>query len=420
MRRGGSDCLGDTRVRCDRDRMTQPPQSVSFFARTTFRDQRQAFGIRQNDRMHHLYLIGKTGVGKSTLMATLMKQDIEAGRGLVLLDPHGELASQVLASVPASHAARVTYFNVPDNAEKLGFNPLEYVPTSRRGLVAAGIMESFKRLWGDSWGPRLEYILRNAVFLLLEQRDATLADILRLLSDVKYRKSIASLSKNAEVRRFWLEEYEGYPARLRAEAAAPVQNKVGACLTDPILRDILTAPRNRIRLRRIMDSNGILIVNLSKGRVGEETAALLGSLLISRLSMAALSRADQPAAERRDFFIYIDEFQTFTSLSSVTMLSELRKYRVGMVLAHQYLEQLDARIKEAILGNIGTPIVFRLGATDAEVFAQEFYPYFSDTDITNLPNRHIYLKLMIDGRVSVPFSAETIAPEELQQITVGR
>lgn len=395
--------------------MTHDPHAISLFARTTFRGQRALFGIKQPDRLHHLYLIGKTGVGKSTLMATLIKQDIEAGRGVVLIDPHGELVSQVRDFIPDAHAGRVTYFNVPDNADKLGFNPLEYVSASRRGLAAAGLMESFKRLWADSWGPRLEHILRNAVFLLLEQRDATLADILRLLGDAKYRKACANVSGNAEVRRFWLEEFEGYTARLRAEAVAPVQNKVGACLTDPILHEILTAPQNRIRLREIMDTGGILLVNLSKGRIGEETASLLGSLLVSRLNMAALSRADLPPAQRRDFFVYIDEFQTFTSLSSVTMLSELRKYRIGMVLAHQYLAQLDPLVKEAILGNVGTPIVFRLGATDAESFAQEFYPYFTATDITNLANHHIYLKLMIDGTVSAPFSAVTVPPEALRQ-----
>lgn len=397
--------------------MTHDAQSISLFARTTFRGQRTLFGIKQPDRLHHLYLIGKTGVGKSTLMATLIKQDIEAGRGLVLLDPHGELVSQVLDFIPNHHKPRLTHFNVPDNAAKLGFNPLAHVPAETRGLAAAGLMDSFKRLWSDSWGPRLEHILRNAVFLLLEQRDATLADILRLLGDAKYRKACASVSGNAEVKRFWLGEFEGYTARLRSEAVAPVQNKVGACLTDPILHEILTAPKNRIRLREIMDTGGILLVNLSKGRIGEETASLLGSLLVSRLNMAALSRADLPPEQRRDFFVYIDEFQTFTSLSSVTMLSELRKYRIGMTLAHQYLAQLDPLVKEAILGNVGTPIVFRLGATDAETFAQELYPYFTATDITSLPNHHIYLKLMIDGRVSPPFSAETVPPFPLGEDT---
>lgn len=390
-------------------------KDISYFGRSTFRNARQCFGIRQRDRLHHMYLLGKTGVGKSTLMATLMQQDITAGRGFVLLDPHGELAREVHGMVPASQTDRVTYFDVPNNTAQLGFNPLEFVPQRHRGLAAAGLMSAFKRLWSDSWGPRLEHLLRNALFLLLEQHGATLTDILRLLNDAKFRRALAARSDNGQVRRFWLEEFEAYPARLQAEAAAPVQNKIAACLTDPVLNDILTAPRKRIRLRALMDGRRILLVNLSKGQIGEESSALLGSLLVSRLNMAALSRAASDISGRPNFFVYIDEFHSFTSLSSVTMLAELRKYHVGMVLAHQYTAQLDPRLMDAILGNAGTLIAFRLGAADAEVFAREFYPYFSVADLTNLPNRQVYLKLMIDGRVSRPFSAETIAPDGLEQ-----
>jgi len=386
-------------------------QDISFFARTDFRNQRKVFGIRQADRLQHLYLVGKTGVGKSTLLATLMRQDLEAGRGFALLDPHGELVQHVRGMVPASRAADVVYFNVPDNADGLGFNPLEPVPAARRGLAASGLMDAFKKLWMDSWGPRLEHILRNAIYALLEQPGATLGDILRLLDDPAFRRGVVARVTNVEVKRFWAEEFEKYPARLKAEAIAPLQNKVGAFLTDPILHRILTVPKGRFRLRHLMDTGGVLLVNLSKGSIGEDTAGLLGSLLASRINLAALSRADLPEEKRRDFFLYLDEFQTFTTLSFVTMLSELRKYHVGAVLAHQYLGQLDEKVSEAVLGNVGTLIAFRLGAADAEVVEPEFAPQFSAGDITNLPNYRVYLKLMIDGSVSVPFSAETLPPK---------
>lgn len=357
-----------------------------------------------------MYLIGKTGVGKSTLIAALIKQDLEQGRGLLLLDPHGELVAQVRLCVPAWRAKEVIHFNVADNPDKLGFNPLESVPASRRGLAAAGLLDAFQKLWSDSWGPRLEHILRNSIHALLEHDGATLADIPRVLNDGTFRKKVVTTITNAEVKRFWTHEFGGYTARLRSEAIAPIQNKVGAFLTDPVLQKVLTNPRGSIRLREMMDQGKVLLADLSKGKLGEDTSALLGSLLASRVNLAALSRADTLETKRRPFFVYLDEFQTFTSLSFVTMLSELRKYRVGAILAHQYLAQLDERIRDAILGNAGSLIVFRLGAADGEFFEKEFYPEFTATDISNLPNYRIYLKLMIEGRLSVPFSAETLAP----------
>ena len=395
----------------DKDGVMRQDRPISHFACTDFRDQRQVFGIRQSDRLQHMYIIGKTGVGKSTLLATLIKQDMENGRGLVLLDPHGELVEQVRKYIPAARAQDVVNFDITNNENRLGFNPLETVAPKHRGLAAAGLLDTFENLWADSWGPRLEHILRNAIYALLEQPDATLADIPRLFEEVAFRKRVAASLSNLEVKRFWLKEFEGYPPRLKAEAVAPIQNKVGAFLTDPTLRGILSVPRGSIRLREIMDQGKILLVNLSKGRIGEDTSSLLGSLLASRINLAALSRADAPEHERRPFFVYLDEFQTFTSLSFVTMLSELRKYGVGAILAHQYLAQLEPKVKEAILGNVGTLIVFRLGATDAEAFAQEFQPHFNATDITNLGNYRIYLKLMIDGEISVPFSATTLRPQ---------
>jgi type IV secretory pathway TraG/TraD family ATPase VirD4 len=381
---------------------------ITFFARINYRDNQRVFGIRQSDRQAHMYIIGKTGTGKSTLLSTLIRQDLETGRGLALLDPHGDLVEQVVAAVPKHRKGDCIYFNVPDDAHPLGFNPLERVSATKRGLAASYLLEAFKKHWGKFWGPRSEHILRNALLALLEQPEATLADVLRLLDDNKYRKRVADRVANTQVRRFWLKEYESYPARLRAESIAPIQNKVGAFLTDPILNRILTQSRSTFDLRTVMDNGQVLLVNLAKGRIGEDTASLLGALLVTRLAVSALSRADMPENNRRDFFIYADEFHTFTTLSIAGMLSELRKYRVGLILAHQYLSQLEIEIRDAILGNVGTLISFRIGAPDAQILEREFLPEFAALDLMSLPNYHIYLKLMVEGMVSRPFSATTV------------
>lgn len=388
---------------------TSPNSSkeISVFARTTWRNQRTPFGIRQADRHSHMYLIGKTGTGKSTLLETLILQDIRAGRGVAVLDPHGDLVMKLRKAMPASRQDDLIDFDVPGN-KLLAFNPLEPVALTKRSLAASGLLEVFKKMWIDSWGPRLEHILRNSFLALFDQPQATLADVLRLLQEERYRKAVLKVVTNPQVRSFWLGEYERYPTRFQLEAIAPVQNKVGAFLSDPVLSRILTQERSSFKLRQVMDDGKILLVNLSKGQLGEDTAGLLGCLLVSRIGLAALSRSDVEEHNRRDFFLYLDEFHSFTTMSLSTMLSELRKYHVGMVLANQYLSQLDKKIQEAILGNVGTLVSFRLGLSDAELFAKEFYPQFAVRDLLNLPNFHIYLKLMIDGNVSQAFSAKTI------------
>lgn len=383
---------------------------ITFIAATNFRDKHVRFGIKRADRRAHVYMIGKTGTGKSALLETLIRQDIEAGEGVALLDPHGDLVERVLAHVPEYRKSDLIYFNVPDASAPLGFNPLESVPPAKRPLAAAGMMEVFKKIWADSWGPRVEHILRNALLALLDLPQATLADVLRLLDDAAFRRNVAGMARNPQVRNFWLREYEGYPARFRAEAIAPVQNKVGAFLADPILNAIVTQPKSAFDLRRVMDEGHILLVNLAKGKIGSDTAALLGAMLVSRIGLTALSRADAPENTRRDFFLYLDEFQSFTTLSLATMLSELRKYRVNLILAHQYLSQLDPQVRDAILGNVGTMISFRLGLADAEILAKEFHPDFVAEDLISLPNHEVYLKLMVDGKMSRPFSAETTLP----------
>lgn len=383
---------------------------ITCFATTDFRNRGTPFGIKGNDRRAHMYILGKTGTGKSTLLETLIRQDLSRGHGFALLDPHGDLVERVLSEVPPERRAGLVYFDATDAAHPLGFNPLECVAAQYRPLAASGLLSVFQHIWADSWGPRLEHILRNALLALLEQPAATLADIPRLLDDTVFRKQAVTKVANEQVRNFWLKEYAGYPARFRAEAVAPLQNKVGAFLANPLIHRIVTQERSAFRLRQVMDGGKILLVNLAKGKIGADTSTLLGALLVSRLGLAALSRADQPEVERRDFYLYLDEFHNFTTLALAGMLSDLRKYRLNLILAHQYLAQLDERLLAAILGNVGTMISFRIGPSDAEILAQEFAPEFSATDLLNLPNYHVYLKLMIDGRVSSPFSAVTLPP----------
>jgi energy-coupling factor transporter ATP-binding protein EcfA2 len=384
--------------------------NITFFAETNFRNKQVKFGIKRDDRRAHMYLIGKTGTGKSTLLETLIRQDIVSGQGLALLDPHGDLVEKILTRLPEHRKDDLIYFNVPDHTQALSLNPLESISPLKRPLAASGLLEVFKKLWMDSWGPRLEHIMRNALLALLDQPQATLADVLRLLNDQAFRKEAIVQIKNAQVREFWAKEYENYPTRFRMEAIAPIQNKVGAFLANPILNKIFTQTKSAFYLRRVMDEGKILLVNLAKGKIGEDTSMLLGALLITRVGLAALSRADIPEEDRKDFHLYIDEFQNFTTLSLASMLSELRKYRVNMIFAHQYLSQLDPQVRDAILGNVGTLISFRLGVTDAEILEKEFYPEFSIKDLISLPNYQVYLKLMINGMISEPFSAQTIKP----------
>src|SRR2546427_202711 len=314
----------------------------------------------------------------------------------------------MLARIPGQRKRDLISFDVPDSAHPLGFNPLESVPPAKRALAASGLLEVFKKIWNDSWGPRLEHILRNSLLALLDQPEATLADVLRLLDDRAFRRTVATRVSNPRVRDFWLREYESYPVRFRAEAIAPIQNKVGAFLSHPVLHGVVAQPKSAFDLRRVMDEGKILLVNLAKGKIGEDAASLLGSLLVSRIGLTALSRADVPETERRDFFLYLDEFHTFTTLSLANMLSELRKYRVNMILAHQYLSQLDLQVRDAILGNVGTMIAFRLGLADAEILEKEFAPELGALDLISLPNYHVYLKLMINGVMSRPFSAQSV------------
>lgn len=388
-------------------------EGVSYIGRTTFHRRFRAFGFRQADRLSHAYVIGKTGVGKSTLLRTLALQDAIAGRGFALVDPHGDLVEALLAELPKAVLERVRYLNAPDPGQPFGYNPLRQVREDKVPLAVSGILETLRKLWPDAWGMRMEHVLRNCLYALLEREGSVLTDVLLLLHDEDFRKEVVPGIRNDVVRSFWTEEFANYPARLRAEAIAPIQNKLGALMSDPMLFRLLVRPPEDLRFRGLMDRSEILLVNLSKGRIGEDSAHVLGGLIVSTLGLAAFSRSELEPAERRPFFVYLDEFQSFTTLSLINMMSELRKYGVGLVLAHQHLHQLTPEIRHAMLGNAGTLISFRVGPEDAFVLAQEFQPQFRVIDLLNLPNHHLYLKLMIDGAPSPPFSARSMAPKEL-------
>lgn len=382
---------------------TRVSRDISYFARTNHRNSNALFGIRQADRLSHMYVIGKTGVGKSTLFETLAKQDLTARRGFALLDPHGDLVERIARDATDSERERIVYLNAPDGAQPYGYNPLRRVRDDKIPLVVSGFLETLKKLWPDAWGVRMEHVLRSTLYALLEQEDARLPDILRLYANEAYRKGITRTIRNETVRRFWRYEFEQYHFRQKADAVAPIQNKLGALLSDPTLYRILVAPKVDLRIRSLMDEGKVLLVNLSKGRLGEDSAHILGSFLVSTIGLAAFSRADNEI--RQPFFLYLDEFQSFTTLMLANMMSELRKYGVGLVLAHQYLHQLEPDIQHAVLGNAGTLISFRTGPEDTPVLAKEFQPKFGAEDSLNLPNYAIYLKLMIDGAPSKPFSA---------------
>jgi type IV secretory pathway TraG/TraD family ATPase VirD4 len=383
---------------------------ILHFARTEFRRNKRVFGIKIEDRFSHIYIIGKTGTGKSTLIETMALQDLAQGHGFALIDPHGDLVERLASRIPPSRQIDTIYFNPSDPAQPYGYNPLRQVRQEFISLAASGLMEALKKIWADSWGVRMEHILRNTLLALLEQPDVTLQDVLRLLSDRDYRKKIARSVKNETVRTFLEKEFERFTFGYRADGIAPIQNKVGAFLADPLLNRILTAPEKDLHIRRIMDEGKVLLVNLAKGRLGEDSSTLLGGLIVTTIGLAAFSRADTPAPKRRDFFVYVDEFQSFTTLALVNMFSELRKYRVGFTVAHQYLHQLEPDIRHAILGNAGTIISFRVGAEDAPYLVREFHERFEEIDLLQLPNYRVYLKLMIDGMPSKPFSATTLEP----------
>jgi hypothetical protein len=371
---------------------------------TNFRSQNQQFGIKLQDRFSHIYSIGKTGSGKTTLLLNMALDDIHKGYGVVLIEPHGDACQRLLADIPAHRIQDVIYFDATNPVYRTGFNPLLNVPVEERHLVASEIVLSFKKIWIDSWGPRLEYILRNTILTLLEYPVATFLDIQPLLLDRAFRNLVLQYTENEAILSFWHNEFDTYNNSFKIEVIMPILNKAGVFSANAILKAIV-GQQETISIDQIMNTSKILICNLSKGIIGEDVSQILGSLLTTNIQTAAMRRAKLPEQSRKPFMVYIDECHSFITTSFASMLSEVRKYNVGLFLTHQYLEQLPEEVRNAILGNVGTIICFRLGTTDAKVMAEEFYPVFTIDDFINLPRLTIYIKLLIDGITSKPFSA---------------
>jgi len=390
--------------------MPQKQQEITVFAETNFRNQRIRFGIKQDDRRRHMYIIGKTGMGKSVLLENLVYADILAGHGVCYIDPHGDTAEKIIDCIPSNRINDVVYINPADMEYPIAFNVLEKVPARYRHLVASGLIGVFKKIWADSWGPRLEYLLRNTILALLDYPDSTLLGVNRLLVDNEYRKKVIAKVQDPVVKAFWVDEFSKYNQAFLVEAIAPIQNKVGQFLSTSLIRNIVGQVSSSINLRELMDQKKIVILNLSKGRIGEDASSLLGNMMVTKIQLAAMSRVDIPEDERNDFYLYVDEFQNFATESFANILSEARKYHLNLTIAHQYIEQLGEIVKPAVFGNVGTIVCFRVGAEDAEFLEKEFTPTFVIDDLVNLPKYNIYLKLMIDGVASEPFSATTLPP----------
>jgi CxxC-x17-CxxC domain-containing protein len=364
-------------------------------------------------------------MGKTSLLVNMAVQDILAGRGIGFIDPHGEAAEEILHYIPSHRINDVVYFNPADIEYPIAFNVMEKVSPEHRHLVASGLMGVFKKIWPDVWSARMEYILNNTVLALLEYPNTTLLAINRMLADPEYRKKVVERVTDPVVKSFWVNEFGRYTQRYEVEATAAIQNKVGQFISNPLIRNIIGQVKSKIDMRKIMDQSQILIANLSKGKIGEDNSRLLGALLITKLQLAAMSRVDVPEEKRRDFFLYVDEFQNFATEAFVSILSEARKYRLALTLANQYLGQLDemtptgksTRIREAIFGNVGTMIVFRVGAEDALFLEKEFYPEVTAQDLINLPKYNIFIKLMVEGITTPPFSAKTLPPLEKPEKT---
>jgi CxxC-x17-CxxC domain-containing protein len=385
-------------------------KEITIFGETTFRNQARRFGIKPDDRRRHMYLIGKTGMGKSTILENMIVEDIRAGKGVAVVDPHGDLAEKVIKFIPSSRINDIIYFNPADIEYPIAFNVVEQVEPHLRHLVASGLIGVFQKLWADSWGPRLEYILRNAILAILDYPGATLLAVTRMFSDKVFRRKVIDKIQDPVVKSFWVNEFAGYADKFAAEAVSPIQNKVGQFLSSSLIRNIVGQVKSTLDIREIMDEGKILILNLSKGRIGEDNSSLLGAMMITKIQLAAMSRVDILEHERKDLYLYVDEFQNFATDSFANILSEARKYRLNLIMAHQYIEQLGEKVKPAVFGNVGTLIVFRIGAADAEELEPEFAPVFNNEDLVNLPKYEFYIKLMIDGITSDPFSARGLPP----------
>lgn len=388
---------------------------LNIFATTNFRNEKIRFGIKNDDRRRHIYVIGKTGSGKTNLMEVMAINDIRAGRGVAVVDPHGEFAERMLSFVPENRIEDTIYFNPADTDYPIAFNPMEQVSSEFRHLIASGLMGVFKKIWVDMWSARMEYILNNTLLALLEYPSATILGVMRMMAEKDYRKKIVDNLKDPVIKAFWVNEFGRYSERYETEALAAIQNKVGQFVSNPLIRNVVGQAHSSLNMRKIMDGEKIFIANLSKGKIGEDNSSLLGAMLITRLQLAAMSRVDIPEQQRKDFYLYVDEFQNFATESFANILSEARKYHLSLILGHQYIEQLDDKVRAAVFGNVGTICAFRVGAADAEFLEKEFMPEFTANDLVNLSKWNVYIKLMIDGIASHPFSASPLPPEPIPQ-----
>ncbi|MEI6660323.1 MAG: type IV secretion system DNA-binding domain-containing protein [bacterium] len=396
------------------DELIPHNKDTTYFARTNFRSTNQIFGIKRKDRRQHMYILGKSGTGKSVLMSNLIVQNIQNGEGVCVVDPHGELVEEILHSIPENRVKDVIYFNPADTEFAIGFNVIQVDDPKYKHLVASGLMGIFTKIWANAWSARMEYILNNAILALLDTPNTTLLGIPRLLVDKDYRQMIISNLKDPVVKAFWVHEYEQWREQFRNEAIAPIQNKVGQFLSTSIIRNVVGQSTSTIDIFKVMNEGKIFLVNVSKGRIGEDNSALLGGMIITKIQLAAMERVRIPEDERKDFYLYVDEFQNFATDAFANILSEARKYRLNLTIAHQYTAQIEnkdgSQVRDAVFGNVGTMIIFRVGADDADFLEKEFEPEFMAQDLVNLPNYNVYLKLMIDGVTSRPFSATTLPP----------
>lgn len=403
----------------------EPPANIQFIdadsdpdltplAQTTYRSTFKSFGIKRDDRRRHMYVIGKSGTGKSRLLEYLAISDIKKGEGVAIVDPHGELIERVLKYIPKERMDDVIYFNPADKDFPIAFNPLEATPEQREE-VANGFVSVLKKLFGYSWGPRLEYVLKHTVMALIEAEGTTMLGIVRMLTDKVYRKNIVGQITDPVVQMFWLKEFSTYNDKMATETVAPILNKVGQFTASPIIRNIVGQAKSTINFADAMNSGKIMLFNLSTGLIGEENSKLLGSMVVTKLQLAAMSRAAIPEDQRKDFFLYVDEFQNFATESFAVILSEARKYRLSLIVANQYIAQMDENVRDAVFGNVGSLISFRVGATDASFLEKEFTPIFEQNDLINLDNRHIYLTMLLDGVSSVPFSAMSLDTPKIDE-----
>ena len=396
-----------------------PAKDISLFGVTTFRHANIKFGIKREDRKRHLYIIGKSGAGKSFLLNLLTLSDVFHDQGFAVVDPHGDYAQDIMKFIPESRLKDVVYFNPADKDFPIAFNPMEVHDENRRNNVASEIVGVLKKMFADSWGPRLEHILRFTLLALLETPDTTLLGITRMLGEKDYRKGIIANITDPVVKAFWVNEFASWNDKFASEAVAPVLNKVGAFTANPLVRNVIGQPKSSFNIRKIMDEGKILIVNLSLGKINEDNAGILGALMITKIQLEAMTRADIPNIDdRRPFYLYVDEFQNFATESFATILSEARKYGLYLTMANQYVAQMPEEVSNAVFGNVGSMITFRVGAADATYLSKYFEPVFEPLDLVNLDKQNIYVSMSIDGQTSLPFSAKTLyMPQPPHDIT---